>query len=115
MVVSESALVQAILAEASARGHRLFQNPIGHASYRKGGRVFHLDYGCGGVGSPDLWGWSRDGQFCAVEVKVRGKKPKPHQAAWIAAALVSCPTLRIGWADSVEGAMRVMEGGDSNT
>jgi len=108
--MSESALVQAILTEASARGHRLFQNPIGTARHSKGGRVFHVAYGCGGPGSPDLWGWTAKGEFAAIEVKVRGKKPKPHQAAWMDAARVSCPTLRIGWADSVEGAMEVLEG-----
>lgn len=107
---SESALVQAILTEASSRGHRLFQNPIGTARHSKGGRVFHVAYGCGGVGSPDLWGWTCDGQFAAIEVKVRGKKPKPHQAAWMAAALVSCPGLRVGWANSVEGALEILEG-----
>ena len=107
--MSESALVQAILAEASARGHRLFINAVGTARHSKGGRVYVVAYGCGGVGSPDLWGWTKDGQFCAVEVKVRGKKPKPHQASWIDAALQSCPGLRIGWANSVEGAMEILE------
>lgn len=107
--MSESALVQAILTEASARGHRLFVNPIGQARHSKGGRVFHVNYGCGGPGSPDLWGWTRSGQFIAIEVKVRGKKPKPHQDAWIAAALLSCTGLRIGWADSVERAVEIME------
>lgn len=109
--MTESELVSAILTEASARGHRLFVNMIGTACHSKGGRVFHVKYGCGGPGSPDLWGWTSSGHFVAIEVKVRGKKPKPHQDAWIAAAKMSCPTLRIGWADSVAGAMAVMEGG----
>lgn len=109
--VSESALVQSIRDEASNRGHRLFVNMIGTAKHSsKAGGSFFVKYGVGGPGAPDLIGWTKDGAFAAVEVKVRGKKPKPHQDAWIAAARVSCPTLRIGWADSVEKAMELLEG-----
>lgn len=107
--MSESALVQEILTEASARGHRLFINAQGIARYSRGGRSYSVAYGVGGVGAPDLIGWTAKGEFAAIEVKVRGKKPKPHQAAWMDAARVSCPTLRIGWAYSVEGAMEVLE------
>jgi len=108
--MTESELVQQILAAASQRGHRLFQNPVGVARYKKGGRAFAVAYGCGGAGSPDLWGWTSGGDFCAIEVKVPGKRPKPHQAAWMAAAKVSCAGLRVGWADSVDGAMGILEG-----
>ena len=107
--MSESALVQAILIEASSRGHRLFINAVGVARHSRGGRVYVVSYGCGGSGSPDLWGWTRDGSFAAIEVKVRGKKPKAHQAAWMAAALESCAGLRVGWANSVEGAISILE------
>lgn len=108
--MTESALVQAILVEASSRGHRLFQNPIGVARHSKGGRVYVVTYGCGGPGAPDLWGWTARGEFAAIEVKVRGKRPKNHQAAWMAAAIASCPGLRVGWANSVAGAMEILEG-----
>jgi hypothetical protein len=108
--VSESALVQQILEMASKRGHRLFVNAQGFYKTRsKTGHVYGVTYGVGGAGAPDLIGWTRSGQFIAIEVKVRGKKPKPHQDAWIAAALLSCPGLRIGWADSVERAVEIME------
>lgn len=113
--MSESELVSAILAEASSRGHRLFVNAQGFYKRKHRGKTYGVTYGVGGAGAPDLIGWTCDGHFVAIEVKVRGKRPKPHQDAWIAAAKLSCPTLRIGWADSVEGAMAVMEGGEPNT
>lgn len=108
--MSESELVRAIIKAASDRGHRLFVNPIGVARYRKAGRAYVVRYGCGGDGSPDLWGWTASGAFVAIEVKLPGQKPKKHQGQWISAALASCPTLRIGWADSVEGALSILEG-----
>lgn len=112
--MKESELVSLILAEASKRGARLFVNSQGLARYSNRGRAYSVAYGCGGPGSPDLWGWTSQGQFVAIEVKVPGKKPKPHQDQWMAAAKLSCPTLRIGWADSVEVAMKVLEGGEAN-
>lgn len=108
--MTESALVSEIMVAASDRGHRLFINSSGVARYKKAGRAYAVPYGCGGPGTPDLWGWTASGHFVAIEVKVRGKKPKPHQDAWISAAKQSCPTLRIGWADSVEGALEILEG-----
>ena len=108
--MSESALVQSILVEASSRGHRLFRNDQGVARYSRGGHSYSVAYGVGGPGAPDLIGWTRTGEFCAIEVKVRGKKPKAHQAAWMAAALESCAGLRVGWANSVSGAMEILEG-----
>lgn len=108
--MTESELVQSIMVAASNRGHRLFQNAVGVARYRKGGRDYAVKYGCGGPGSPDLWGWTAAGQFVAIEVKVRGKKPKAHQDAWMKAARASCDGLRVGWADSVERALEILEG-----
>lgn len=109
----ESELVSLILAEASKRGHRLFQNPVGVARYKRGGRDYVVHYGVGGNNAPDLIGWTSAGAFCAIEVKVPGKKPRPGQAQWAAAAKLACPALRIGWADSVDGAMEILEGGEA--
>lgn len=110
----ESELQAAIIKAASERGHRVFANPVGFYQRRsKTGKAFGIHYGCGGTGAPDLIGWTASGEFCAVEVKLPGKKPRPHQDSWRKAALVSCPSLRIGWADSVEGALEILEGGDA--
>lgn len=107
----ESELQAAIIREASERGHRLFANPVGFYQRRsRTGKSFGIHYGCGGTGAPDLIGWTKTGEFCAVEVKLPGKRPKKHQDGWRAAALVSCPGLRIGWADSVEKAIAILEG-----
>lgn len=108
--MSESAIVADVLRVASERGHRLFVNAVGIARYRKNGRAYAVRYGCGGVGSPDLIGWTASGQFVAIEMKKPGERPKNHQDNWRKAALVSCPTLRIGWTDSVEGAIEILEG-----
>lgn len=105
----ETELVEAIRVAASDRGHRLFVNHQGTARYKRGERTFSVTYGVGGAGAPDLIGWTRDGAFAAIEVKVPGKRPKPHQGQWMAAALASCEGIRVGWADSVERAMEVLE------
>jgi hypothetical protein len=106
----ESELQAAIIKAASERGHRLFDNPQGLARYSNRGRAYGVKYGCGGTGAPDLIGWTKSGAFAAIEVKLPGKKPKKHQDGWRRAALTACPTLRIGWADSVEGALEILEG-----
>jgi hypothetical protein len=102
---SESMVMREVIVAASERGHRLFRNNVGVAKYGK----TTVPYGLG-VGSPDLVGWTSKGEFVAIEVKAPGKKPKPHQDQWMEAAKQSCPVLRIGWADSVERAMEILEG-----
>lgn len=106
----ESELVADILKAASERGHRLFVNRIGVAKYRKNGKAYTVPYGVGGADSPDLWGWCRDGMAGIIEVKLPGYKPRKGQYGWIDAARTACPGLRIGWADSVEKAMQILEG-----
>lgn len=107
----ESELQAAIIREASERGHRLFVNAVGQYQRRsRAGKTYTIHYGVGSTGAPDLIGWTRSGEFCAVEVKLPGKRPKKHQDGWRKAALVSCPGLRIGWADSVDKAMAILEG-----
>lgn len=117
----EKSIEEATKVEASARGGRLFKNEIGLAKYQRNGKKWAVAYGVGGPGAPDLMGWvpvvitpdmvgQTLGLFVAVEMKKPGKKLEKHQNKFRKAALVSCPSLRIGWADSVEGAMDVMEG-----
>lgn len=94
-----------VILAASAAGHRLFKNKVGVR--RTPGSYVKL--GIGGDGAPDLWGWTKDGYAVLIEMKKPGKKPTKEQNDWRAGALVSCPTLRIGWADSVEKAMAILE------
>lgn len=108
--MTETELLIAIMEAASDAGHRLHRNNVGKARYAKGGRQSVVPYGVGGVGAPDLMGWSRDGMFIAVEVKRPGQKPRPEQDAWRVKARRSCPGLRIGWADNIEDAMAICEG-----
>lgn len=113
--MSEADLEQQVMAEASRRGHRLFKNHIGVARYKRGGRAYAVHYGVGGNNAPDLIGWTASGEFVGIEIKLPGRKPRPGQRQWAEAAKTACPTLRIGWADSVERAMEILEGGDPHT
>lgn len=83
-VVSETALMLAIRDALLATGRvLLWRNNCGRLQDR-GGRW--VSYGLG-LGSPDLVGILRPaGRLVAVEVKVPGKKPEPHQDAWHRAA-----------------------------
>jgi hypothetical protein len=101
-----------VMRVASERGHRLFKNVQAVAKFRstKTRKVTAVLGGCGGKGAPDLWGWTRDGYAVLIEMKKPGERPKKHQNDWREAALVSCPGLRIGWADSVDGALEILEG-----
>ena len=106
----ESDIQASIMLAATRAGHRLFRNNQGVASYvTKSGKRSKVRYGLG-VGSWDLVGWSREGYFIGIEVKQPGERPRRDQGAWNDAAVRSCPTLRCGWADNVEDAMRICEG-----
>lgn len=79
--MNEANLTRLICAAASADGHRLFRNNVGVLKDDRGQRV---RYGlC--VGSSDLIGWTRDGRFAAIEVKLPGGKPTQDQARFIEA------------------------------
>lgn len=88
--MTESALLRAIRLEAPKLGVTLFRNSTGMLTDVRGNKVrFGL-----AVGSSDLIGWlcSRDAGgnivvaiFCAIEVKLPGKKPTREQSAFIAA------------------------------
>lgn len=110
--MSESALVQAIIVAASEKGSRLFVNPVGFYKRMQGGRSYGIHYGVGGTNSPDLWGWCADAMAAIMEVKVPGQKPRAGQLAWMKAAKRSNPSLRVGWVDSVAGALRLLAGAE---
>lgn len=110
--MSESALVQAIIVAASEQGSRLFVNPVGFYKRIQGGRSYGIHYGCGGNDSPDLWGWCADAMAAIMEVKKPGQKPRAGQLAWMKAAKRANPALRVGWVDSVAGALRLLAGAE---
>ena len=110
--MTESALVQAILVAASESGSRLFVNPVGFYKRKQGGKTYGIHYGVGGTNSPDLWGWASDAVAAIIEVKLPGQKPRPGQLAWMKAAKASNPMLRVGWVDSVSGALRLLAGAE---
>jgi len=110
--VRETELVQAIIVAASIIGCRLFVNPVGFYKRVQKGRSYGIHYGVGGTNSPDLWGWCADAMAVIMEVKVPGQKPRDGQLAWMKAAKRSNPALRVGWVDSVAGALRLLGGAE---
>lgn len=101
--MKESNLHREIQIEASKRGHRLFRNNVGKLQSREGEWVA---FGVGGVGGSDLIGWTRDGVFAAVEVKLPHGRVSPEQLSFIAA--VAKAGGRAGVARSVEDAMLIL-------
>ncbi len=87
-------------------GCRVWNNPVGEADFAgRDGATYHVRYGLA-EGSADLiaccWG-----RFVSIEMKAPGKKPRPDQLAWI--ELVESFGGVAGWADSVEGAVAIVE------
>lgn len=58
-------------------------------------------------GHPDVYGVLPCGKAFFLEVKVPGKKPEPHQTAFL--RLAAAHGAVTGWCDSLEGAKRVLE------
>lgn len=56
-------------------------------------------------GHADVYGCFPDGKAFFLEVKVPGKKPEPHQAAFL--KMASAYGAVTGWCDSLEGAKRL--------
>ena len=110
--MSESKLVQQIIVAASEHGSRLFVNSVGFYKRVQGGRYYGIHYGVGGNNAPDLIGHCADAIVAYCEVKVPGKKPRPGQLAWMIACKRSNPLARVGWVDSVAGALRLLQGAE---
>jgi hypothetical protein len=76
---NEKHLQNRIMIEVSLLGHTVFRNNTGVLKDERGIPVrFGL---C--VGSSDLIGWTSDGRFLAIEVKMPGKNPSRAQLNFI--------------------------------
>ena len=103
-IQSEADISRLIQLAASGRGARLLRNNVGAL---KDDRGVHVRFGlC--AGSSDLIGWTHDGRFLAVEIKLPGKHPTREQASFIEAVLAAGG--RAGVARSVEDLERILEG-----
>lgn len=86
----ETPLKAAILDALAAMGVVAWNSPSGQARVRRG-RVHMAP-----KGTPDIVGYlDGGGRMLAIEVKVPGEEPKPHQAAWMdrarrAGVVVAC-------------------------
>lgn len=81
---AEGRLLDEIMLKAGEMGFSLFRNQVG--VYKVNGRVIRSGL-C--VGSSDLIGWSPEGKFVAIEVKIYPRKPTQAQESFISAALKS--------------------------
>ena len=111
----ESELLRDIQAAASFAGHRLFRVNVGTAWVGKlisrsdthvtleNPRPFHA----GMIeGQSDLIGWTRDGRFAAIEVKVGRNRATEAQAAFLAAVKAAGGVA--GVARSIDDAMAIL-------
>ena len=64
--MTEAVLMREIQLALTQKGHRVFRNNIGVCKDEKGN---YIRYGVCNPGGADLIGWTKDGQFLAVEVK----------------------------------------------
>ncbi len=102
------AQIKAIVRQAinAIPGCRVWNNPVGECDFTgQNGRTYHVRYGLAEE-SADLiaccWG-----RFVSIEMKRPGAKPRPGQLRWI--ELVESFGGVAGWADSVEGAVAIVE------
>ena len=77
--MSEAVTLKKIMLEASRLGLRVFRNQVG--GYKLSDGRFLQSGLC--KGSSDLIGWTKDGKFCAIEVKAVGKQPTKEQVIFI--------------------------------
>jgi len=74
--MSEADLMRDIQVALSKAGHRVFRNNIGLCMTSEG---TYIKYGVCNPGGSDLIGWTKDGRFLAVEVKVGIRKLTTEQ------------------------------------
>ena len=74
-------LTEAIIIAVTGRGGRAYRNNVGIATYNHGGKISKVRYGVGpvGGGGGDLIGWTSDGRFLSIEIKVGRDKQSEAQ------------------------------------
>lgn len=78
-MVNETQILQECRLAASRMGATVFRNNTGKLQNAHGRWV---EFGLCKGGS-DLIGWTKDGRFLAMEVKLPGQKPRPDQVNFI--------------------------------
>lgn len=102
--MKEANISRLIQAHLSSLGHRVFRNNTGKLRDQRG---IWVSFGlC--VGSSDLIGWTRMGQFLAVEVKTPIGRISPEQINFIAA--VRAAGGRAGIARTIKDAEDIADG-----
>lgn len=105
-MISETPLRKAIQVAATLAGARLFRNNTGRLQDKTGRWVtFGL-----GVGGSDLIGFTAEGLFCAIEIKVGRTPVTVEQRRFISS--VNAAGGRAGVARSVEDALAILTDGN---
>lgn len=104
-------LTTAIMQAATEAGARLFRNNSGVAVHRRDGRTYRTAYGVGptGGGGGDLIGWSSDGRFVSIEIKVGKDRQTEAQKKWMRWVIAGGGLA--GEARSVDDALKIIKGG----
>lgn len=100
----ESDLMRLAMIELSRRGHLCFRANVGQF-FTKDGRPVRTGLP---VGFPDTFGARPDGQFFAVEFKIKGGRLRKEQRDTLNA--LRARGLRAGVAYSIEDAISIAEG-----
>ena len=101
-------LTEAIIIAVTCSGGRAYRNNVGIATYNHGGKVSKVRYGVGpvGGGGADLIGWTSDGRFLSIEIKVGRDKQSEAQKKW--ERWVNIGGGRAGVARSVDDAIAII-------
>ena len=99
----ETILQNRIIAELNARGHYARNHTVGQF-FTRDGRIVHI----GVHGEADIDGFrGTDGKAFYIEVKMKGKKPRDDQYAFLDA--VRSMGAIAGWCTSIEEAIKLVE------
>lgn len=103
-------LTAAIMQASSDAGARLFRNNSGVAVHKREGRTYRTAYGVGpmGGGGGDLIGWTADGRFASIEIKVGKDRQSEAQKKW--ERWVKAGGGVAGVARSVDEALKILGG-----
>ena len=114
--MKESDLQRLIMIAASAEGHRLYRFNVGLGwvgdVVSKTAETITLrnyrPFKAGIPGISDLIGWTRDGRFAAIEVKIGRRQPTEAQSNFVSAARAAGGIGAVVW--SVEEALAALSG-----
>lgn len=99
----ETILQAQVIDALNRRGHLVFNHTVGTFFTPQGTRLK-----IGNHGEADIWGVAKGGRAIFIELKIKGRKPRPDQMQFL--KVVSEMGAISGWCTSVEEAIQIVEG-----